>query len=128
MKDLNKEPYVDKFSSKKPKGGQKEINWTSENTKLTFGWEKANLFIFEKCFDEPPSTTYDARVKGAPTKPNTAALLSTWRSKNVLWAFQKINTRDEKNIFKLHKRSMYRIHFILVIRCTILFLERTMTR
>lgn len=47
--------------------------------KSTLGSEKANLFIFEKCFDEPPSTTYDASVKGAPTKPSTAALLSTCR-------------------------------------------------
>lgn len=39
--------------------------------------------MFEKCFDEPPSTTYDARVKGAPTKPSTAALLSTWKSEDI---------------------------------------------
>lgn len=53
-------------------------------TKTTLGWENANLFIFEKCLDEPPSTTYDARVKGAPTKPSTAALLSTWQGK--IWS------------------------------------------
>ena len=50
--------------------------------KITLGCEKANLFIFVKCFDEPPSTTYDARVNGAPTKPRTAALLSTWEHKD----------------------------------------------
>lgn len=37
--------------------------------KITLGSEKANPFILVKCFDEPPSTTYAARVKGAPTKP-----------------------------------------------------------
>lgn len=45
--------------------------------KITLDSEKANLFIFEKFLDEPPSTTYDARVNGAPTKPRTAALSFT---------------------------------------------------
>lgn len=43
------------------------------------GSEKASRFILLKCFDEPPSTTYDAKVKGAPTKPRTAASLLTWQ-------------------------------------------------
>jgi hypothetical protein len=58
--------------------------------KLTLGCEKANLFIFVKCFDEPPSTTYDAKVKGAPTKPRTAALLSTWKNKDMMNIIPKI--------------------------------------
>lgn len=45
--------------------------------KITLDSEKANLFIFEKFLDEPPSTTYDARVNGAPTKPRTAAVSFT---------------------------------------------------
>lgn len=50
----------------------------------TLGWEKASRFILLKCFDEPPSTTYDAKVKGAPTKPRTAASLFTWQIKSTV--------------------------------------------
>ena len=56
---------------------QKTTEMRDLNKLVTLGWEKANLFILVKCFDEPPSTTYEARVKGAPTKPSTAALFST---------------------------------------------------
>lgn len=44
---------------------------------VTLGCEKASLLIFVKFFDEPPSTAYEASVKGAPTKPRTAASLLT---------------------------------------------------
>lgn len=44
---------------------------------ITSGDSNASLLMMVKCLDDPPSTMYEARVKGAPTKPSTVEAVPT---------------------------------------------------